>query len=169
MEAGWYVVHTKPRREAVAADNLQRQGYTVYLPRLQRRKYRRTRWVDIIEPLFPRYLFIRLTLNADNIAPLRSTRGVSALVRFGDAPAPVPEAFIASLKQTEDPQLGCHRHRETPLKAGAKATIVQGPFAGVTGIVERVSGDERVYLLLDMLGRQNRVALTMDTLVPAEA
>ncbi|MCI0507213.1 MAG: transcription/translation regulatory transformer protein RfaH, partial [Gammaproteobacteria bacterium] len=31
----WYTVHTKPRQEAIAEENLLRQGFTVYLPRMQ--------------------------------------------------------------------------------------------------------------------------------------
>jgi len=169
MEASWYVIHTKPRQEVCARDNLKNQGYETYLPMLRQGKRRRGKWVKTIEPLFPRYLFIRLALNVDNVAPIRSTKGVSTLVRFGDTPATVSDTFIATLRQTEDPELGCHRQERSRFKKGTKATIIEGPFAGVTGIIDRESGDERVFLLLDILGRQNRVAIPTDDLIPAEA
>ncbi|WP_414674848.1 transcription termination/antitermination NusG family protein, partial [Limnobacter sp.] len=33
----WYVVYTKPRLEAVAVDNLQRQGFGVFFPRARQK------------------------------------------------------------------------------------------------------------------------------------
>ena len=82
----WYVVYTKPREEARARENLERQGHQCYLPELSLEKRRRGKVVPVTEPLFPRYLFIRC---ADELATagwgsLRSTRGVVKLVAFGD-------------------------------------------------------------------------------------
>ena len=54
----WYAVFCKPRQEAVAEENLQRQGFHVYLPRTRIRHRRRGQWVNAIEALFPRYVFI---------------------------------------------------------------------------------------------------------------
>lgn len=50
----WLAVHTRPRQEALAAQNLQRQGYTVFLPELQQRKRRAGKWRRVTGPLFPR-------------------------------------------------------------------------------------------------------------------
>lgn len=55
-----YAVHAKPRQEGVANDNLERQGYVTYLPKILVRKRRRDKWVKLVEPLFPRYLFIQV-------------------------------------------------------------------------------------------------------------
>ena len=56
----WYLVYTKPRQEEVALTNLTRQGYGVYLPRLRQLRKRSGKQVPVVEPLFPRYLFIHL-------------------------------------------------------------------------------------------------------------
>ncbi len=53
----WYVVHCKPRQEATAEEHLNRQGYGAYLPKVLLRKRKRDKWVKVVEPLFPRYLF----------------------------------------------------------------------------------------------------------------
>ena len=101
--AAWYAVQTKPRQERVAEDNLARQDYTTYLPRLKTSKHRRGQWVDVVEPLFPRYLFIHVDPDEHSIAPVRSTLGVANLVRFGHRLKPVPTRVIDYLKQHEDP------------------------------------------------------------------
>ena len=55
----WYVIRSKPRKEATALIHLERQGYRVYLPRMVRQARTRGRWVERIEPLFPSYLFLQ--------------------------------------------------------------------------------------------------------------
>ena len=73
----WYAVQTKPRQELVAEQNLQRQGFVTYLPRIRLRKRKRNKLVDAVEPLFPRYLFIHVDPDQDSLAPVRSTLGVA--------------------------------------------------------------------------------------------
>jgi len=70
MDAGWVVVQTKPRQEDTAFANLQQQGYSAYLPRLAVPRRRREQWVTVREPLFPGYLFVRLTPGKDDPAKL---------------------------------------------------------------------------------------------------
>ena len=96
----WYVVYTKPREEARARENLERQGHQCYLPELSLEKRRRGKVVPVTEPLFPRYLFIRC---ADELATaswdsLRSTRGVVKLVAFGAGPCTVDDAFLDAIQ-----------------------------------------------------------------------
>ncbi|MDR3087329.1 MAG: transcriptional activator RfaH, partial [Azoarcus sp.] len=99
----WYLVHTKPRLEKTALENLERQGYECYLPMLPTEKLRRGKLTVSDTPLFPRYLFIRLGMdNPDKgWGPIRSTIGVSRLVVFGSHPAKADDALIALLKSHE--------------------------------------------------------------------
>jgi len=164
--ARWYTVYTKPRKEPVAEENLRRQGYEVYLPRLQRTRRRRNRWVEVIEPLFPRYLFTWLQEGQDNFAPIRSTFGVIDLVRFGGAPQPVPEGLVETIQNCEDQQRGCRIARK-PLQRGRKIEILEGPFAGLKGVFEAEKAGDRVVILLQLLGRDSRITLARDAVVPA--
>lgn len=65
--AKWYVMYTKPRQESVALDNLQRQNYTVFYPqaRVLKRKAGKGS-TAVVEPLFPRYMFVRLEVGVDD-------------------------------------------------------------------------------------------------------
>ena len=92
----WYLVHTKPRQELLALENLERQNYSCYLPTMPVEKIRDNSTVMVEEPLFPRYLFIR---SAEDMAgaqwgALRSTRGVVKLVGFGAGPVGVKYDFL---------------------------------------------------------------------------
>lgn len=155
----WYAVSCKPRQEEVAQDNLSRQGYQVYLPRLQIRKRRGRNWVDSIEALFPRYLFIRLDPSRRSTAPVRSTRGVCGLVRFGSQAAVVPDCIIRAIRQREDAATGLHAEPRAELRRGELVRLTAGPLAGVEAVFERRCGEERVMLLLDLLGKANNVAV----------
>ena len=158
----WYTVHTKARQEEVARDNLERQHYTSYLPLVVMRKRRRDRWVDVVEPLFPRYLFVRFDPDTTNIAPIRSTLGVTGLVRFGNELVPVPDDVIAWLRQAENPATGHHDPNRPQFEPGEKVEILEGPFAGLQGIYQVQKGEERVLILITLLGRQNAVPVKLD-------
>ena len=124
----WYAIYTKSRQEVTAAENLRRQAFEVYLPNIKQGRRYRGQWREKIEPLFPRYLFIRLNLGEDNIAPIRSTHGVSKLVSFSDQPTTVPDPLIDALIELADPDTGLLHPKEDLFEAGTTATIVGGPL-----------------------------------------
>lgn len=165
-ENHWYAVLCKPRGEEVAVTNLENQGYAVYLPRLLGRHRRMGKWVERIEPLFPRYLFLRPQDETQSLAPVRSTLGVTSLVRFGGQPAVVSNELIEALRARQDPAAGVHVSR-TVFKPGATVKFVEGPFSGLEGIFSKETGEERVMVLLDMLGKMNSLKVDRDWLVPA--
>ncbi len=154
----WYLVYTKPRQEGVAQANLERQGYPVYLPRVKQRRRRAGRVTDIIEPLFPRYVFIQLSTQTDNWGPIRSTLGVSSLVRFGPDPAVVPEALIAVLRARDD-ETGLQALKLADFAPGQGVRIQAGPMQGYEGIFLARTSRDRVTLLLEILGKQVRVSV----------
>jgi transcriptional antiterminator RfaH len=148
----WYLVHTKPRQEGIALENLQRQGYACYLPVLPVEKVRKGQMVLLEEPLFPRYLFIQLGLGleAKSWSPIRSTLGVSTLVRFGMEPAKVDSELIDALRAHES------EIKQSPQKlfeVGQKVVVTHGPFAGVEGIFQMRDGQQRVMVLIELMSK----------------
>ena len=166
-ERRWYLVYSKPRQEALAKQNLERQGYTTYLPLFRTPRKRLGRRIVRIEPMFPRYLFIHLDTKTDNWAPIRSTIGVNTLVRFGMTPSPVPEDLIELLKQREDSggvqDIPMHQFNE-----GQRVRIEEGPFMGYEGIFLAKTGQQRVLVLLDIVGKSAKARIDYDALGPAE-
>ena len=160
----WYLVHTKLRKEMVAEQNLQRQNCEVYLPCIQQPRHRRGRWIDVIEPLFPRYLFVRLRLGYDNIGSIRYTTGVRDLVRFTEEPAIVPDQIVGLLRSTADRDTGLHYSKSPLFEPGDTVIIDKGSFAGLQAIFLAEKGQERAIILLDILGRENRITVKRDLL-----
>ncbi|MBF0218688.1 MAG: transcription/translation regulatory transformer protein RfaH [Gammaproteobacteria bacterium] len=163
QNAPWYVVQSKPRQETVAVENLQRQGYHCFFPRLQVTQLRRGRREQRIEALFPRYLFVQLAFGDTNIAPIRSTLGVSGLVRFGMIIPEVPQQLMTTLMQRCNEQ-GIIVKPEAKFTTGQRVRIEMGAFEGLEGIIFQQRGEDRVILLLDVLGKQRRVTTDIKTI-----
>lgn len=157
----WYLLVTKPHKDAHAEEQLNNQGYTTYRPLVNHKKKVRGKIKAVEGSLFPRYIFIKLEKGIDDWSSIRSTRGVLNLVRFGANFAKVPEALIQALQDNEDTNKklaeGLDRFKE-----GDRVIIETGPFVGLDGVFDKYHGDERVIVLLNVL--QQAVKLEMPLL-----
>ena len=112
---------------------------------------------QIIEPLFPRYLFLRAIASIQNLAPVRSTLGVISLVRFGTELAVIPEPIINNIKNRMEPDTGLIKIKPVEIKAGDKVRVFDGPLAGIDGIVAERNSENRALILMELLGRPTKV------------
>jgi transcriptional antiterminator RfaH len=166
----WLLILTKPSGERTAQCHLERQGFRVYYPRLLTTSLYRGRWIDRVVSLFPRYVFLQANLNQQSVAPVRSTTGVADVVRFGGEFATVPDAVVDSLIARADPESGLHRlNCSRALERGAPVSIVAGAFEGLEGIFERPAGEDRVIVLLKLLGRDTPVGVPAHFVLPSVA
>lgn len=157
--ARWFCVQTKPRAEAEAEAQLARQDFRVFLPRLRARRPRPARGVvTVVEPLFPRYLFLHADPLQQSLASVRSTRGVSGLVRFGGEPAVVPTRLIEALMAQADANAIIDTPPET-FAPGERVRVVDGPLAGLVAIYREPLGAARAVVLLELLGQPQPVSL----------
>lgn len=155
----WYVVHTKVRQEQTACDNLARQGFTVYLPRIKVLKRIRNRQQAQKEPLFPRYLFLQPGSVTHSIAPVRSTVGVTTIVRFGQDPAVMRPQTLKSIRDFEIRRNEAREEDISPFQPGERIRVAAGPLTGMEGLISDVS-HERVVVLMQLLGQDTRVSLS---------
>jgi transcriptional antiterminator RfaH len=162
----WYLIHTKPSGETVARENLERQGYEVYLPRVVEPVRRGGLWSERICALFPRYLFLRLIEGTQALAPVRSSFGVSGVVRFGARYAIVADKVVDALRSRESGD-GVHRLVRPPKPVpGERVRLESGPFEGFEGIFEREAGADRVVVLLNLLGQDAHVRVPASFVIP---
>lgn len=159
----WYLIWCKPRKEHLAQENLERQRFETYLPLVRQLRRRAHRRITVVEPLFPRYLFIHLDKEKDNWSSIRSTIGVTALVRFGDQPAQVPDRLIKELQAHESPD-GIHDLPSRSFQQGQKIRIEEGPLAGHEGIWLASNGKERAQVLLEIMGKQIKTEMNQNWL-----
>jgi len=158
----WYLIQCKPRQDERAEENLLRQGYTCYRPQHSRERLLRGQRQLVEESLFPGYLFIQLS-QLDNWAPLRSTRGVSRVVGFGNQPLAVSPELIDHLQQR------CSAPAPSPLlESGDKVRLNNGPFSELEAIFLSMDGNERVVLLMNILHREQKVRVPLSSIQKAD-
>jgi len=161
-QCAWYLIQCKPRQDERAEENLLRQGYTCYRPQHTRERLLRGQRQLVEESLFPGYLFIRLS-TLDNWAPLRSTRGVSRVVSFGNQPLAVSTELVERLQQR------CSAvPAEQFLASGDKVRINHGAFAELEAIFLSMDGNERVILLMNILHREQKIRVPLASIRKAE-
>lgn len=156
---------TKPNHEAIAAENLRRQRYEFYCPRILEQRGAKA----VIRPLFPRYIFILI----DQIwYSLRSTRGISYVIPGTSGPATIPAFEIDKLKRNEDSNgLVCLKPPPAApeFNKGDKLKTSDGThhLAGQLLIYEGMAAHERVKVLASLLGRQLIVEMPRAALTAA--
>ena len=157
--SAWFLVRSKPRQESVALTHLARQGYESYFPLFATEKFVRRKSTVVQEPMFARYLFVRLdtTGQGQSWSPIRSTVGVSELVCFGSRPARVDDALIATLRERESARQAAPI---TLFAHGDSVRITEGAFAGLEAIYQMKDAEGRAMVLLDLLSKP--VAMTLD-------
>ena len=141
-----------------ALQNLERQGFECYLPCVQAEKLQCGALVVVDEPLFPRYLFIRLGsgLGGRDWSLIRSTTGVNRLVAFGNVPAKVDDELVDAIRSKISGRGGLRRQFEP----GQKVVITQGPFAGLEAIYQMSDGESRVMVLLNIFSKTVKMAVS---------
>jgi transcriptional antiterminator RfaH len=137
-----------------ALENLVRQGYETFLPLIEVERIQRGKLLKNREPLFPRYLFLHLEEGNDNWGPIRSTMGVAGLVRFGQAYAVVSNEVLDAVRdRTQDV-------KKALFEAGDSIRVVSGPLLGLEGIFEISDGDQRSFVLLEFMQKQQRISVS---------
>ena len=154
----WWLVHTKPRQEEKALANLRAQGFECYLPLLPVEVLQRGSLKVKDQPLFPRYLFARPSINGacENWGVIRSTLGVNRLVSFGTQPAKVSEALVCAIQESTAQRI----EPQAKFNQGDVLHITQGPFAGIEAIYDMAEGEGRVIVLINLISKQARLPIS---------
>ncbi len=154
----WYLVQLRPNGRLMAGRNLVRQGFSVFCPTCPVTRKRGPKFVKSWQPLFSGYLFLGFDPNTAPWRAINSTYGVSRLVSFGgEAPKAVPNALIDGLRRRCDD--AGHMLPPERLEPGDKVRILSGAFADFVTTIDAVGGNQRVWVLLDLLGSKTRVSL----------
>lgn len=162
----WFVIYSKPRQEVRAYENLLNQGFEAYLPTCRVQKIIKSKLFIEIEPMFSRYLFVRLDDVTTNWFPIRSTRGVAKLLQIGkdSLPIVVSDEIIQTIKNQEE--LSSEKGQlRTIFKEQELVEIKSGPFKGLNGFYQKLisnpSGEIRALLLIELLGKRQNLEISV--------
>jgi transcriptional antiterminator RfaH len=159
----WSVINTHPGREQLAEDNLERQQFRVYCPKVRKLVRHARRTSEVLRPLFPGYLFVHLPVTGWQ--PAASTYGVRSLLRLGERPAIIDDGFISSLRAREVDGIIADHTRQ--FKIGQQVQFAGGSFDGLVATIIEMKEKDRLVVLLDLLQRPVRVRIDAKQVVAA--
>ena len=152
----WYLIKTKSRQEKIAKQNLKNQGYGSFCPIVKIN--------NRLVVLFPGYLFVQLNEKTQNWSPINSTKGVSYFVKFGLNFAKVPTSVIEFIRNnqhiTTEKLINLNK-----FKPGDKVQICDGVFNNFVAIFKSYKSDERVILLMDLLGQEQSLSIKKESVI----
>ena len=159
ISSAWVCYYTKPQKERAADVALRESGLETYFPL---ECYTRADRSKVIRPLFPRYTFARIPGGF----PWRQTvrdharQEVAQMMRSPSGlPLTVPDAVIGALLAQCMPNRVMYPPDPREMRRGDVGMVLQGPLAQFHGLCSRTTRD-RVWLLLDILGRKSEVSFT---------
>ena len=147
----WFLVYTKAREEERAQKNLENQGFETFFPMIAYENINQPKSFSC-KPMFPRYLFISMNAERDNWTHIKSTRGVSHLVIFGDKFAAVPNSVVTFLKTKVDHNnIIEQKILRQEFEKGDKLVIKKGVLKGKKATFLSATSKERVRILLKLM------------------
>jgi transcription antitermination factor NusG len=158
MAEPWFVAHTRPRAEKKLAEFCTEQGIAHSLPLYRSVRKYRGKVVVFQKPLFPGYLFLRLS--GPEVLQARQNRHVANLLTVPDQ-AEFDEQ-LGDILAALDTELEIRVAPE--IKPGIRVRIKAGPLRGVDGWVESRQNMTEVQLRLDFIGQAALVKASADEL-----
>lgn len=155
--AGWAVVNTHPHKERVAIENLDRQDFHTYCPLIRRRRSHGRRVEEVLRPLFPSYLFVKINADTQRWRPMLSTFGVRSIVRCGDRLSLIDSAFVHELKARELDGVIVRPAR--PYHIGQQVRMACGPFDGLVATIIEMHEKDRLTVLMELLNQAVKVRI----------
>jgi transcriptional antiterminator RfaH len=149
-----------------AARHLRNQGFAAYVPLFLKRR-RKGRNIDMCPtPLFGRYIFVGFDVERERWRSVNGTLGVTNLICHGDLPAQVDQKIVNAIALRENADGFVRLSIARSFKFGQSVRVTEGAFADQLGLYEGVGDQERVRILLNLLGRQVRVTIEREVIVP---
>jgi transcriptional antiterminator RfaH len=157
----WACAQVEPRRERLASYTLGLAGYEIYEPRLREQIRSRTgRKIVRTPPLFPGYLFLWVVSGWWNA---RWSPGVVRLIMDGLVPAHVPDAIISEIRSRERGGF-VELLKPRGFRPGMRVRVIDGPLREQIGMLAALRPHERVLVLLQLLGSEQRVELARNAI-----
>ena len=161
----WIAVATRPNAEGQAVQNLKRQGYECYCPYTHVSRRHAGRSETVRRPFFPGYLFVRLDRSRDQWRPIMYSRGVRAIVRFGEQLGVVPKEMVEALITRE--QRGGLKPRPVSerLEVGQRVAFNGTLFDDFVCTVLSIEPRERVCVLLEFMQHAVKMIVPSENVV----
>ncbi len=165
-ELQWYVLYVKSRHEFSTCDELLKKGVEAYVPAVRRLRQWKDRRKFVDFPLFPGYVFVRISGTPEAFLGVLKTRGVVRFVSLRPGvPTPVPAGEVNSLKLLIKSGEDFDIHPE--IKEGSRVRVRRGPLRGAEGVLKSKENQHTFFVNIELLGRSVGVRVYADDLEAA--
>jgi transcription antitermination factor NusG len=158
----WFAIQVRPRSEKLIAQVLKHKGYEEFLPLYRVRRQWSDRVKDVELPLFPGYVFARMS--SQTSGPIVTTSGVIRILGNGNAPVPVEDSEIEMLQLVA--RAGLAVEPWSSVQVGQKVRILAGPLRGTEGLVAKLKNRLRLVVTVTLLQRSVAVEIDHDWITP---
>ena len=158
MSKEWFILQFKPNSHHQAVNNLSRQGFETFLPLHETTSRKASRFVKSTKPLFPGYMFVSFDKKELKWHKIKNTYGVSRLITFNSTLKSIPSTFVDNLMKRYDSS-----GKLIPIlkmEKGDEVKILEGPFANFIATIEKYETEQRIWVLIDLLGRKTKIQTT---------
>ena len=162
MSKEWFILQFKPNAHHKAVKNLNQQGFETFLPLHDTTSRRASEFKDITRPLLPGYMFITFDKSKTQWQKINNTYGVSRLVTFNSILKSIPTTVIDGLIARCDVS-----GKILPMKKlinGDQVKILRGSFANFIAEVEKYETDQRIWVLIDLMGRKAKIQIPINSI-----
>ena len=153
----WYVAQIKPNSYHSATQNLERQGFETFLPKMEITQRKENKFVVKNVYVFPGYMFVCFDPHIITWSKINSTYGVSRIVAFNKKPSVISSDLILELKIRYE--INSNSTQKEKLQKGDSIKFSTGPFADLIAKVESVDEKNRIWVLLEAMGGCLRLKL----------
>lgn len=160
----WYAAYTRANHEKRAHERLLQRSIDSFLPTYLSIRIWKDRRVRLQMPLFPGYVFIRISPH-ERVRALE-VPGVARLVGFKGVPAPLHDQDVACLRVLAQHGIA---QPHPYLRVGRRVRVTSGPLRGAEGILVKRKKNLRVVLSVDLIQRSVVVDVDEADLQPAFA
>ena len=157
LEKKWMIVQIKPNSYDLAIQNLERQGFETFLPRMETTIKKENKFLNKNVIVFPGYMFVGLNSEIINWTKINNTYGVSKVLVFNKKPSEIPHDLIIALKNRYEANI--YPKLKESLEKGDIIKFNTGPFIDLIAKIENVDGTNRIWVLLEVMGGYRKLKL----------
>ena len=157
LDKKWYIAQIKPNSYHSATQNLERQGFETFLPKMKITQRQENKFLFKNVYVFPGYMFVCFDPYFISWTKINSTYGVSKILAFNNKPSEISSNLIQDLKIRYE--INSNPTQKETLKQDDSVKFYSGPFADVIAKVESVDENNRIWVLLEAMGGYQRLKL----------
>jgi transcriptional antiterminator RfaH len=158
LDKKWFIAQIKSNSYRSATQNLERQGFETFLPKMEITQRQENKFLVKNVYVFPGYMFVCFNPHIITWTKINSTYGVSKILTFTNKPAEISSDLILELKNRYE-LININSMQKEKLQKGDSIKFISGPFTDLITKIENVDEKNRIWILLEAMGRNQRIKL----------